>query len=107
MAPRTWLSLVAVTAVLSAQGWARNPAAAEQSGTAASAPSAAPSQPALAPPSPAPPAKKTFTVPAGTKVLLQLRSAVNTKSARPGDGVYLASIFPVVVGSRVMIPAGV
>ena len=53
------------------------------------------------------PAKKTYTVPAGTKVLLQLRSAVNTKSAKPGDGVYLASTFPVVVGNRVMIPAGV
>jgi hypothetical protein len=53
------------------------------------------------------PAKKTYTVPAGTKVLLQIRSAVNTKSAKPGDGVYLASTFPVVVGTRVMIPAGV
>lgn len=51
--------------------------------------------------------KKTFTVPAGTKVLLQLRSAINSKSAKAGDGVYLASTFPVVVGSRVMIPAGV
>lgn len=53
------------------------------------------------------PQKRTYTVPAGTKVLLQLRSAVNTKSARPGDGVYLASTFPVVVGNRVMIPSGV
>ena len=53
------------------------------------------------------PAKKTFTVPAGTKVLLQLRSSVNTKSAKAGDGVYLASTFPVVVGSHVLIPAGV
>lgn len=52
-------------------------------------------------------AKKTYTVPAGTKVLLQLRSAINTKSAKPGDGVYLSSTFPVVVGNRVMIPAGV
>ena len=51
--------------------------------------------------------KKTYTVPAGTKVLLQLRSSVNTKSARAGDGVYLASTFPVVVGNKVMIPAGV
>lgn len=51
--------------------------------------------------------KKTYTVPAGTKVLLQLRSSVNTKSARAGDGVYLASAFPVVVGNRVMIPSGV
>ena len=50
------------------------------------------------------PEKKVYTVPAGTKVLLQLRSAVNTKSAKPGDGVYLASTFPVVVGNRVMIP---
>jgi hypothetical protein len=52
------------------------------------------------------PAKKTYTVPAGTKVLLELRSAVNTKSAKPGDGVYLNSCFPVVVGNRVMIPPG-
>ncbi|HEY1576805.1 MAG TPA: hypothetical protein VGF82_07025 [Terracidiphilus sp.] len=51
--------------------------------------------------------RKTYTVPAGTKVLLQLRSSVNTKSARAGDGVYLASTFPVVVGNRVLIPAGV
>jgi hypothetical protein len=66
-------------------------------------------------PSPAPvqaettPAKgpTIYTVPAGTKVLLQLRSAINTKSAKPGDGVYLDSTFPVVVGNRVMIPAGV
>jgi hypothetical protein len=53
------------------------------------------------------PAKKIYTVPAGTRVLLQLRSGINTKSAKPGDGVYLASVFPVVVGNRVMIPAGV
>lgn len=52
-------------------------------------------------------AQTTYTVPAGTKVLLQLRSAINTKSAKPGDGVYLASTFPVVVGNRVMIPTGV
>ncbi len=51
--------------------------------------------------------KKTYAVPAGTKVLLQLRSAINTRSAKAGDGVYLASTFPVVVGNKVMIPAGV
>ena len=54
-----------------------------------------------------PAVQKSFVVPAGTKVLLQLRSALNTKSAKPGDGVYLASTFPVVVGNRVMIPSGV
>ena len=46
-------------------------------------------------------------MPAGTKVLLELRSAINTKSAKAGDGVYLSSTFPVVVGNRVMIPTGV
>jgi hypothetical protein len=52
-------------------------------------------------------AHKTYTVPAGTKVLLQLRSSINTRSAKPGDGVYLSSTFPVVIGNRVVIPAGV
>jgi hypothetical protein len=53
------------------------------------------------------PSPKTYTVPAGTKVLLELRSGINTKSAKPGVGVYLASTFPVIIGNRVMIPAGV
>ncbi len=49
----------------------------------------------------------TVIVPPGTKVLLTLRSAVDTRSAQPGDGVYLTSAFPVVVGNHVAIPAGV
>ncbi len=99
------------------------PTAAQPATQPASNPAApaAPAQPAANPESAAPvpssadsvgltdaaPAKKTYTVPAGTKVLLELRSAINTKSARPGDGVYLSSTFPVVVGNRVMIPTGV
>jgi type IV secretion system protein VirB10 len=59
------------------------------------------------PPAASSPSPKTFTVPAGTRVLLELRSGINTKSAKPGDGVYLASTFPVTIGNRVMIPAGV
>jgi hypothetical protein len=77
-------------------------AAAALAGTAS--PSAATPKNAQTTPAPG---KKTYTVPAGTKVLLQLRSGINTKSARVGDGVYLASVFPVVVGNRVMIPPGV
>ena len=50
---------------------------------------------------------QSYTVPAGTKVLLSLKSGVNTKTARPGDGVYLISTFPVIVGSHVLIPTGV
>jgi hypothetical protein len=72
----------------------------------AQAPAAAPAASPAPAPAPAP-APRMYTVPAGTKVLLELRSAVNTKSAKPGDGVYLTSIFPVTVGNRVMIPVGV
>ena len=52
-------------------------------------------------------ADKTIEVPAGTKVLLALRSGVNTKTAQPGDGVYLSSTFPVVSEGHVVIPSGV
>ncbi|MGC2636596.1 MAG: hypothetical protein WA294_05430, partial [Acidobacteriaceae bacterium] len=82
------------------------PAQAEPGATAA-APASSPTQASPTTPTAAAPANKTFTVPAGTKVLLELRSAINTKSAKPGDGVYLASTFPVVVGNRVLIPSGV
>jgi len=69
-------------------------------------------QTTAAPPNakPAPAAEtpsQTFTVPAGTKVLLSLKSGINTKTAQQGDGVYLVSSFPVVGSSRVMIPVGV
>jgi type IV secretion system protein VirB10 len=83
------------------------PAAAQPTATPAVSPSAQPAAPDAQATEPAAPAKKTYTVPAGTKVLLQLKSAINTKSAKPGDGVYLSSVFPVVVGNRVMIPMGV
>ncbi|HTX74854.1 MAG TPA: hypothetical protein VMD29_01525, partial [Terracidiphilus sp.] len=98
MVCRPWLAVLAA-ALLSAPGMAQTPAPAESSIPAAQPVSATePAQPPAASQAvQLAPAKKTVTVPAGTKVLLQLRSAVNTKSARPGDGVYLASIFPVVV----------
>jgi type IV secretion system protein VirB10 len=78
------------------------PAVAPAAMQTASATPAADAAPAAAVPAP-----NIIFVPAGTKVLLELRSAINTKSARPGDGVYLSSTFPVIVGNRVVIPAGV
>lgn len=97
---RIWAGL-AGAALLGATSWAAAQEAAQAAATAQSQTQAA--EPAAI----EAPAKKTYTVPAGTKVLLQLRSALNTRSAKPGDGVYLASAFPVVVGNRVLIPAGV
>jgi hypothetical protein len=81
--------------------------------TAASTPpdSAAPASAAMSAPAPTTPVAatpaKTVEVPAGTKVLLTLRSGVNTKTAQPGDGVYLSSTFPVVSAGHVVIPSGV
>jgi hypothetical protein len=63
--------------------------------------SSAPAQPTAAA------APQTFTVPAGTKVLLSLKSAINTKTAQQGDGVYMVSSFPVIGSSQIMIPVGV
>ncbi len=66
---------------------------------------AAEAPPAASPSTEAPP--QTYTVPAGTKVLLSLKSGINTKTAQQGDGIYLVSTFPVVGNGGVMIPVGV
>ena len=85
------------------------PAATEPAVQVAAQPAPAASQPAAQPATPAAPATAgpVFVIPAGTKIPLTLRTALSTKTARPGDAVYLVSSFPVVVGSRVVIPAGV
>ena len=49
---------------------------------------------------------KTITVPAGTKLLMQLKSGVNTKTAKVGDGVYMATSFPVSIENVMAIPPG-
>jgi len=104
-----WIAAGLVLGLLvapSSQALAQEPAAPQP---AAIAQPQATTQPASEPadvPATLPP-KKTYTVPEGTKILLKLESAINTKSAKAGDGVYLSSTFPVVVGNRVMIPSGV
>src|SRR5579872_6260307 len=49
---------------------------------------------------------KTITVPAGQKLLMQLKSGINTKTAKPGDGVYMETSFPVSIDNVMAIPAG-
>ena len=51
-------------------------------------------------------ATKTITVPAGTKLLMRLKSGVNTKTAKPGDGVYMETDFPVSIDNTMAIPPG-
>ena len=62
---------------------------------------------AAAQPAPAPTGSlKQVTVPACTEVPLLLKSAIDTKNARVGDGVYCQTAFPVAVDNVIVIPAG-
>jgi len=45
-------------------------------------------------------------VPVGTKLPLVLHNGISTRNARPGDPVYLETLFPILVGDRIVIPAG-
>jgi len=49
---------------------------------------------------------KLVTIPAGSKVPLELKQAISTKTAREGDPVYAETAFPFLVNERIMIPAG-
>jgi len=58
-----------------------------------------------------PPAANTtvsakIEVPTGTHIPLVLHNAISTRSAHPGDPIYLETLFPVMVGGHVAIPAG-
>src|ERR1700674_1620669 len=80
-------------------------------GPAAQTPPAQPPAAQAAPASPvsvsalkATPAR--YVVPSGARVPLILHNAVTTRNAKPGDPVYLETLFPVVIDSRILIPAG-
>jgi hypothetical protein len=49
---------------------------------------------------------KSYTVPAGTRILLSLKNDVSTRVAMPGDPVCLVSEFPLVEDGAVVLPAG-
>lgn len=46
------------------------------------------------------------SLPSGTKVLMVLKNSISSRNAKPGNGVYLETTFPVVAGGHVVIPAG-
>lgn len=49
---------------------------------------------------------KSYTVPAGTRILLSLKQEISTRVAKPGDPTYFVSEFPVVEEGVVVVPAG-
>ena len=72
-------------------------------------------EPIMAPPQHTPPqviprtpenARNTITLPAGTRIPVELEHAINTKSARDGDAIYCVTNFPVVVDGKIAIPPG-
>jgi outer membrane lipoprotein SlyB len=57
-------------------------------------------------PTPSTTNQNQLMIPAGTKVPIALKHAISTKSSREGESVYAETTFPVVLNSRVLIPAG-
>lgn len=55
---------------------------------------------------PATRADEDFIVPSGTRVLLQLKNAVDTKHSAVGDRVYLQTAMPVFINQHMVIPVG-
>lgn len=47
-----------------------------------------------------------IVVPAGTRLPLVLHNSITTRSAMPGDPVYLETTFPILVNDRIVMPAG-
>ena len=65
--------------------------------------------PPVAPkPAPGPQAgsSEKVVLPAGTRVGVVLQNGISTRSAKPGDSVYLQTSFPITVGNRIVIPVG-
>ena len=76
------------------------------------APTASPQQTPRAAPAPVTrsltsyPPDNRITIPAGTRVPLVLRNAVDTRTAKAGDSVYFETIYPIAVNNRIAIPMG-
>ena len=77
------------------------------------APPAPPSNPVSSGTTPATPAASatsavsgTVVVPSNTTIPLELRSALNSRTAYAGQAIYCDTIYPIVVSNRVVIPVG-
>jgi len=63
-------------------------------------------QPATVPDSAPKTSPQRYVVPSGTRLPLILHNAVTTRNAKPGDPIYLETLFPIVIDNRILIPAG-
>jgi hypothetical protein len=65
-----------------------------------------PVAPAPMPPAPRVGSDDRITVPSGTRVGVVLQNGISTRSAKPGDSVYLQTNFPITQANRIVIPVG-
>jgi hypothetical protein len=49
---------------------------------------------------------KSILLPSGTRVAVVLENGISTRSAKPGDSVYLRTSFPITQNNKVVIPIG-
>jgi len=45
-------------------------------------------------------------IPKGTHVLLRLENSVTTRTAQPGDVIYLRTVSPIIINNRIVVPPG-
>jgi hypothetical protein len=83
-----------------------NPAAAQEP----SGPQTTPQPPAQAPAQPVyqaqPTSAKFLILPSGTRVAVVLENGISTRSAKPGDSVYLRTSFPITLNNQIVVPVG-
>jgi len=51
-------------------------------------------------------ANEKILIPAGTRIGVILENGISTRSAKPGDSVYLQTSFPITQNNRIVIPVG-
>lgn len=101
---RTTLFALAIAASASAQQTAGSPPA-ESQPAASNAAQVTPE--AKADPKPdAAPGPKKYELEPNTHIPLSMINSVSTKTATPGDRVYLETVFPILVDGRIVIPPG-
>src|SRR3984893_14813665 len=95
---RQYLILIAASLAVSTSCAAQQP-----EGPQSGAPAPVAPKPAAAPQAGA---SERITVPSGTRVGVVLQNGISTRSAKPGDSVYLQTSFPITQNNRIVIPVG-
>jgi type IV secretion system protein VirB10 len=95
---RQYLCFIFVLLAVAASCAAQQPEGPQADAPPPVAPKPAPAQPAGS--------SERITVPAGTRVGVVLQNGISTRSAKPGDSVYLQTSFPITQSNRVVIPVG-